>query len=66
MHEVSGEDRLDHVTMHISQAEMATLVLVGQAFVIDPQKVEDGGVKIMNMNPAFRDTVGVFIRLTVG
>lgn len=52
--------------MPIGQAKMATLILKGQAFVIDPQKVEDGRVKILNMNLAFRDTVRVLVRLTVG
>ena len=61
-----GQDWFDHMAMHIGEAEMATLILEGQAFVIDPQKVEDSRVKIMNMNPAFRDTVRVLVRLTVG
>ena len=61
-----GQDWFDHMAMHIGKSEMATLILEGQAFVIDPQKVEDGRVKIMNMNPAFHDTVGVLVRLTVG
>lgn len=61
-----GQDWFDHMAMHIGEAKMAPLVLEGQAFVIDPQKVENGRVKIMNMNPAFRDTVRVFVRLTVG
>ena len=64
--EALGEDRFEHMTMHIGQAKMATLVLKGQAFVIDPPKVEDGRVKIININPAFRDTVRVLVRLTVG
>jgi hypothetical protein len=61
-----GQDWFDHMAMYIGESEMATLVLEGQSFVIDPQKVEDCSVKIMNMNSAFRDTVRVFVRLTVG
>ena len=61
-----GQDWFDHMAMHIGESEMATLILEGQAFVIDPQKVEDGRVKIMNMNSAFRDTVRVLVRLAVG
>ena len=61
-----GQDWFDHMAMHIGESEMASLIVVGQAFVIDPQKVEDGRVKIMNMNSAFRDTVRVLVRLAVG
>ena len=52
--------------MDVGQPVLATLKLERQSFVIDPQKVEDSRVKIMNMNPAFRDTVRVLVRLTVG
>ena len=52
--------------MHVSEAKMASLILKGQAFVIDPQKMQDGRVKVMNMNPAFGYAVGVLVRLTVG
>ena len=39
-----SEDRPDHVTVHIGQPEMATLVFEGEPFVIDAQQMQDRGL----------------------
>ena len=53
----SGDDWFHHVSMNVSQAKVATLIPVGQAFVVDSQKVQYGGVKIMHMHAILGDVV---------
>ena len=52
-----GDDWFHHVSMNVGQSKVATLIPVGQAFVVDSQKVQYGGVKIVNMNSVLRDVV---------
>ena len=40
-----GQNRSQHLSVHIGQAEVAASVGVGQVFVIKAHKVEDGGVR---------------------
>ena len=35
---------LHHISGHVGEAEVATAVAIGQAFVIDSQKVQDSGM----------------------
>ena len=39
--------------MDVSQAELATLESVGQAFVVDAKKMENGGLEVMDMDRVF-------------
>ena len=39
--------------MHIRQAELAALETIGEAFVIDAEAVQDGGLKVMHMDWVF-------------
>ena len=52
-----GDDWIHHVSMNVGQSKVATLVPVGQAFVVDSQEVQYGSVKIMYMDPVLRDVV---------
>lgn len=44
---------MDHVTVHIRQAELAALESVGEPFVVDSKQVENGGLEVMHMNSVF-------------
>ena len=39
---------MNNVTVGVGQPEIATLVAIGQSFVVDAQQVQDGGVEIVN------------------
>ena len=43
--------------LNISQAETASLELVGQFLVIDTQQMENGGLQIMNMHWILSDVI---------
>ena len=51
--------------MHVSEAEVATCVAVGQAFVIDAEEVKDGGLKIVDGDNILGDVIPEFITLTM-
>ena len=51
--------------MHVGEAEVATGVPVGQAFVIDTQKMQDGGLEIMHSDNVLGDVVSQFITCTM-
>ena len=38
------------MTMDVGEAEIAPLVAVSQLAMVDPKKVEDGGIEIVNMH----------------
>src|SRR5688572_8925828 len=50
---LSGKDFFDDVTVHIREAEVPTRVTVGEFFVIEPQKMENGRVQIVDVNDIF-------------
>ena len=39
-----GEDFLDYVSVYVCEAEVSALVFVGEAFVVEAELVEDGGL----------------------
>ena len=45
------------MAMNVGQSKVATLIPVGQTFVVDSQEVQYGSVKIMYMDPVLRDVV---------
>ena len=55
------KDVLHDVTVHISEAEVAPLILEGQLFVIDAKLVQERGVEVMHMNPSVNDVVAILI-----
>ena len=44
------EELRDDVSMHVSQAEMAALILEGKFGVIDSEAMQKGGMKVVNMH----------------
>jgi hypothetical protein len=40
----------DHMPVHVGQSEVPSLKLVGQVFVIDPEQMHQGGLKIVDVN----------------
>ena len=50
--------------MHVRQTEIASLVPVGQSFVIKAQTMQKCCMKIMDMDRVAHDVVTVLVRLT--
>ena len=46
------QNRLDHTAFHISQPHVAARITVGQLLVIQAQKVQDGGMPVVDVNLA--------------
>src|SRR5437016_5673161 len=44
------EDLVDHVAVHIGQAVIATVMAVGQLLVIQTHEIQDGGMKVVDMD----------------
>src|SRR6516162_260682 len=53
--DMSGENLLHDMPMHVRQPEVAAAEAVRQAFVVDAQKVQDGGVQIVHRADALSD-----------
>ena len=52
--------------MNICQSVTAALVFVGQLYVVNPQKVQEGCLEIMDVNPVLCDVVTERIGFSVG
>ena len=53
------------MSMHISQPEVAPLVLKSKSFMVDSQHMQNGGMKIMHMYSVFFHAVRIIIRTAV-
>src|SRR5262245_52632958 len=62
----SSEDGFYQLAVDIGEAVMAALEAVGEAFVIDPQAIKDGGLQIVNVNRVLGDVEGKIISAAVG
>ena len=51
---------------HVGQAEVAPAVTVSESFVVEAQKMQYRGVKVVNVNWIFGDLDSVFIRGAIG
>ena len=51
--------------MHICETEVSSLISVGEAFVIETEKMEQGGVQVVNVDRIDRDVEAKIIGLTV-
>ena len=45
------------MAVHIREAEMTAGIEVGQAFVVQPQTMENGGLDVVDMNRVFHDMI---------
>ena len=61
-----SQNFLRHVTKNIRQAEVAAGVAVCEAFVVEPEEVEHGGVEVVNVHDVFDGAEAEFIGGTVG
>ena len=61
-----GDDRLDDGTMYVGQPVPASLVLEGQAFMVDSQQVQDRRLQVVNVDTIFGNVVAVGIGGPVG
>ena len=57
---------MHHFAMNIGQTEVPSSVAEGQSFVIHSQQMQDGGVKIVDVNLAIPREETIFIRGAVG
>ena len=57
----SRDDFLDHVAMHVGKSKVATSKSVGEAFVVDSHKIQDRGMKIVNVDFVFHGPPTEFI-----
>src|SRR5207248_8781125 len=46
----AGKQIVDHMPVHVRQAEAAALEEVGEAGVVDPQEMEDGRLEVVDVH----------------
>src|SRR5690606_41260707 len=56
---------MNYFTMYIGQPEVSALKLVGKLFMVKPQLMKYGGVKVMYMCPVLYSVVPDFIRFPI-
>src|SRR5688572_16475173 len=61
----SGEQTLDNLAVHVGEPETASLVAIGQPFMIDAQQVQQRSLKIVDVHPVFHDVVAEFASFAV-
>ena len=59
------QDILDDLAVHISQAEIASLMPECQLLVINAQAMQDRGIKIMDMNRILGHVIAKIIGLAI-
>src|SRR6478672_3674035 len=55
------DDFGDHLAIHVGQAPVDAIVPIGEARVVDAEKVEHGGVRVVAVSGMFGDFVGPFM-----
>ena len=59
----SRQNRPHDLAGHVGQAEVAALKTERHALVVNAQKVQHGGVEVMDADRVFHDVVGVIIAI---
>ena len=62
---LSGKHALHQFAMYVSQAELSTLIAIGQALVIDAAQMHYSGLQVVNVDAILDHVVGEFIGLAV-
>ena len=57
----SGEDAVDDSTCNAGEAEVEALEFDGEAFVVDTELVEDGGLEVVDFDDVFDGVVAEFV-----
>src|SRR5262245_13564886 len=65
LHSTSGQDIFYNVSMDVRQPEIAALKTISEFFMIEPQQVHDGGLKIMDVDLIAHYGEAEFIRFSV-
>ena len=58
--------RFHHFAMDVSEAISLALEFIGEAFVVDAELVQVGGLQVANIDRFFAGVLGKFIRRAVG
>lgn len=53
------------LTVNIGESKISSLILVGQPFMIDPQKMQDGRLHVMNMHAVVGDINAVIVGFSI-
>jgi len=61
----SGQDRLDNPAVHVGDAEVSPLELVGQPGVIEAQQVQDRRFQVVDFDRVADDVVREIVGLTM-
>ena len=56
---------MNHIAVHISQPMIASLVSIGELFVINTQTMKNGGMQIVNLHSIFDGLITELIGGTV-
>ena len=56
-----ADEFFDDMTVNIGEPKMSPLVLEGQSLVVDPQQMQNGCMKVVNMNAAGKNIVAEII-----
>ena len=62
----SGEEVFDNVAVHVGEAEVAAGVVVGEAFVVEAEEVEDGGLEVVDVDLVLGDVEAEVVGFAVG
>src|SRR5690606_28976665 len=60
-HTRSGQQIVDHLAVNIREAEIPALERIDEPFMIETEDMENGGLKIMNMDRVFGNPVPEFV-----
>ena len=58
--------RFHHFARGVSEAISLALEFIGEAFVVDAELVQDGGLRVVDVTGVFAGVLGKFIRRAVG
>ena len=57
---------MDHVTVNIGEAEIATAVTEGELLVVEPEQMQDRRVKVVNVDAVLADRDAELVRRSIG
>ena len=56
---------MDDLALHVGEAEVSAVMMVGQAFMIPSHDMKDGGVEVVDVNGVFGDFTADLVRGSV-
>src|SRR5258707_689875 len=61
----SGEQSIHRLTLHVGQAELATLKTIGEPLMIEAEEMQDGGMEIVHRDGIASDIPGEVVGLAI-